>query len=188
MGRFVEGTEFVTESCCTCGIQFAMTTAFRKRKLKDRNTFFCPAGHPQHYTGKSEEQKLKERLERAEQEAARQVSEAALLRQQKNESERRYMRIRSRVSKGVCPCCNRTFQNLMRHMQTEHPDFTANQELRGVRMALGLTQSDLAKELGWSAEYVSLFERGQNKSSNFETAVSDWMNSLAGKSQGDDHE
>jgi hypothetical protein len=23
----------------------------------------------------------------------------------------------------VCPCCRRTFQNLMRHMQTQHPTF-----------------------------------------------------------------
>jgi hypothetical protein len=31
----------------------------------------------------------------------------------------------SRVSAGVCPCCNRTFQNVARHMKTKHPDIAA---------------------------------------------------------------
>jgi hypothetical protein len=25
----------------------------------------------------------------------------------------------------VCPCCNRSFQNLRRHMATKHPEFNA---------------------------------------------------------------
>lgn len=32
-------------------------------------------------------------------------------------------RIKRRVSAGVCPCCNRTFQCLARHMATKHPDY-----------------------------------------------------------------
>jgi hypothetical protein len=27
------------------------------------------------------------------------------------------------VANGVCPCCNRTFQNLARHMAGKHPDY-----------------------------------------------------------------
>lgn len=30
-------------------------------------------------------------------------------------------RIKNRVGNGVCPCCNRSFGNLHRHMQTKHP-------------------------------------------------------------------
>jgi len=32
-------------------------------------------------------------------------------------------RLKNRVAAGVCPCCNRTFQNLARHMDHQHPDF-----------------------------------------------------------------
>lgn len=39
-------------------------------------------------------------------------------------------RLRKRASAGVCPCCNRTFSQLARHMQTKHPTFIA-QEIAG---------------------------------------------------------
>lgn len=31
-------------------------------------------------------------------------------------------RLKNRAKAGVCPCCNRTFQNLARHMASQHPD------------------------------------------------------------------
>jgi hypothetical protein len=32
-------------------------------------------------------------------------------------------RIKNRIAAGVCPCCNRTFKNLARHMGNKHPDY-----------------------------------------------------------------
>lgn len=32
-------------------------------------------------------------------------------------------RIKNRIGNGVCPCCNRTFKNLARHMSGQHPDY-----------------------------------------------------------------
>lgn len=32
-------------------------------------------------------------------------------------------KVKNRVSKGVCPCCNRYFKNLHRHMENKHPDY-----------------------------------------------------------------
>jgi hypothetical protein len=40
--------------------------------------------------------------------------------QKKSEAELR--RIQKRTAAGVCPCCNRTFQQLARHMKTRHPE------------------------------------------------------------------
>lgn len=34
-------------------------------------------------------------------------------------------RTRNRIAAGVCPCCNRTFQNLADHMRTLHADYVA---------------------------------------------------------------
>lgn len=30
---------------------------------------------------------------------------------------------KNRIGKGVCPCCNRTFVELARHIATKHPDY-----------------------------------------------------------------
>jgi hypothetical protein len=32
-------------------------------------------------------------------------------------------RIKKRVAAGVCPCCNRSFKDLARHMAGQHPDY-----------------------------------------------------------------
>ncbi|MFB3077027.1 MAG: hypothetical protein ACE1Y4_03380 [Lysobacterales bacterium] len=32
-------------------------------------------------------------------------------------------RIKNRVARGVCPCCNRSFTNLHRHMESKHPNY-----------------------------------------------------------------
>ena len=37
-------------------------------------------------------------------------------------------RLKNRVQKGVCPCCNRYFAQLQRHMTTQHPNFAATAE------------------------------------------------------------
>lgn len=37
-------------------------------------------------------------------------------------------RLRNRIKAGVCPRCNRTFQNLQRHMAGQHPEFKPEAE------------------------------------------------------------
>jgi hypothetical protein len=34
-------------------------------------------------------------------------------------------KLRKRAAAGVCPCCNRTFLALQKHMAHKHPDFRA---------------------------------------------------------------
>lgn len=36
---------------------------------------------------------------------------------------RKALEIKKRVGNGVCPCCNRTFENLSRHMSCKHPEY-----------------------------------------------------------------
>lgn len=54
------------EYCCDCGMPFAMTADFQKRRRDDHGSFYCPAGHSQHYTGKTEAEKQRERADRLE--------------------------------------------------------------------------------------------------------------------------
>ena len=175
MSQFVSNQWFEVEECCNCGMQFAMTVDFRNRRLKDRKSFYCPAGHKQYYSGKTKEQRLKEELTQANRRADQHRQEAFEQRQRTASISRSYSRVRERVRNGVCPCCNRTFDNLARHMATKHPDYGTNQQLRTMRLAYGLTQTQLAEEVGISANYVSLYERGMELPRSGQSVLEQWI-------------
>jgi hypothetical protein len=42
-------------------------------------------------------------------------------RRQLSASRGQVTKIKNRVGNGVCPCCDRSFTNLRRHMSTQHP-------------------------------------------------------------------
>lgn len=88
------------------------------------------------WRGETDNMKLKRQLEAAEREKQR-LRDAALYQQErKNEAlaEAEHFRksrdgmkgalrkLKLRVGRGVCPCCNRTFADLARHMQSKHPE------------------------------------------------------------------
>ncbi len=52
---------FKSITCCHigCHISFAMSLDFYNQRLKDRNYFYCPNGHSQHFIDQTEEQKLR---------------------------------------------------------------------------------------------------------------------------------
>jgi len=161
MSVFSDNVLFGVEHCCNCGIAFAMPKDFQDRRRNDRAYFYCPSGHAQHYTGKTEAQKLKEELERKNQ-----MLDAASARANRSELEREriakaHKKMRVRVMNGVCPCCNRTFQNLMAHMKSEHPGFSDTKTLFVLRTAFGMTQAAVGSEAGVIAPYVCLYEKGK---------------------------
>jgi hypothetical protein len=93
---------------------------------------FCPMGHTW-VCGKTEAQILRDKLDREKAARAHERSQAdqrqAELRDQRDAAERSarghkgaHTRTKNRVRRGVCPCCNRHFENLQRHMDTKHPD------------------------------------------------------------------
>lgn len=186
MSNYVDGIEFVTEICCNCGMPWAMTADFRKRRLKDRADFYCPAGHQQHYVGKSEEQKLRDELERKQRALESEQGRAIKLQSERDDIARAHKRMRDRVRNGVCPCCNRTFQNLLRHMQTEHPDFTEAKSLKVLRTAYGMTQKAVADEAGVATVYISLHENGKQVPGWAESRIDAWLgrNGTDGDSHG----
>jgi hypothetical protein len=113
-----------------CGVQFAIPHQMHATIKARGGTFYCPRGHLLGL-GKSDTEKLREELEKerrrtefeknrresAEREEKRQRHSAATARGKlKAQSDR--------VKAGVCPCCNRTFQQLARHMKSQHPDWS----------------------------------------------------------------
>lgn len=118
------GTLVVIE-CYKCHIYFAMPRDLNDRALRDHDiAFFCPLGHSQGYIGKTAEQRAKERADRAE-------ATERHLRDQLQAAERSkaalkgvVTRTKRRIGRGTCPCCNRHFANVERHMGTQHPDYS----------------------------------------------------------------
>lgn len=49
-------------------------------------------------------------------------------------AERKLAKANRRASAGACPCCQRSFSNMARHMKTKHPDFIAESTENVVRL------------------------------------------------------
>ena len=123
----------VTLECDECGVRFAMTQEFYDKRRRDHKIFYCPSGHRRYFSGPSEEEKLRKELinanNRSDYYKGEYNEQRAIIRQKdrqvaahKGVSNRRKKQL-DRVSKGVCPCCKRSFKNLHRHMKGQHPDF-----------------------------------------------------------------
>lgn len=117
MTTFV-GLSFEIVECCACGVKFGMPTSLDKKLRENRRDFYCPNGHKQHYVAETEAEKLRKELRRKEQELADQVQAKLNAQNALNKAQKKL----KRVSNGVCPCCNRSFVNLQRHMKTKHPE------------------------------------------------------------------
>jgi len=120
--------------CWNCGVTIVMPEHMYNTRRNDHQSFYCVNGHSGAFKGKSEaERKLeaaeqslanqKARLEWAEAEAKRAKEAQAAAERKASAAKGEVTKIKNRVGNGVCPCCNRTFQNLMRHMKTKHPKF-----------------------------------------------------------------
>ena len=121
--------------CADCGIRFGVPESYLARRRDDGDSFYCPNGHSlsYHETNLDRERKKRERAERlieSERSNARFWKERARSEERsktaiKGHLTRRKKELR-RVNAGICPCCNREFQNLKRHMKGQHPEYIEN--------------------------------------------------------------
>ncbi len=124
----IERVTLVTVSCAQCGIVFAVPDHFDQVKRQHGSTFYCPSRHPLVYKSENDELKRKvAQLQARNTHLADQRDAADRDRETARRSAAAYRgqvtRIRKRVGNGVCPCCNRTFANVARHMASRHPDY-----------------------------------------------------------------
>lgn len=175
MATFAENTWFHTMACGKCGVPFALSNDFRDERIKDQKTFYCPNGCARAYNGPSEADKLRQELERKAQMLDAAQIRAGVAEVERQQIAKAHQKMRARVMNGVCPCCNRTFQNLMNHMRSEHPDFDSTKTLSVVRQAFGMTQSAVAREAGVNASHVSVYERGGAVASYAKVRLDDWL-------------
>lgn len=130
MATVAISTTLETETCCACGMLFAMPGEIQRLRRRDHDWFYCPAGHSQHYAAESDVAKAERLLREEQQKLARerqqhdQTKARARDAEEKAESAiKKNLRHRKRAANGVCPCCKRSFTALARHMKTKHPTY-----------------------------------------------------------------
>ena len=125
---------FHPQTCCHpgCNVAFALPVALDDELRRTHDWFYCPRGHRQHYSGKSEAEKLRDELAAAQRETERarasRDEEARIRRgveRQLSATRGVVTRTKRRVGHGVCPCCKRTFSALARHMESKHPGYAS---------------------------------------------------------------
>ena len=123
---------FDQETCYKCKEPFGITPETRAVFLRTHQTFYCPHGHSQAYIeGPTEADKLRQERDRLKQNAAflqDQLKEAKDRAEHERHRANGYKghatKITKRAKAGICPCCNRHFTALERHMATKHPEFS----------------------------------------------------------------
>ena len=121
---FEVATAYIAIECGGCGTPFAMSRSFYDQRRKDHKGWYCPSGCRRYYSSESKEEQLRRErdTEREENNGLRyridhaNRSRAALKGQ--------VTKIKRRVGNGVCPCCQRQFQDLKRHMHSQHRNWS----------------------------------------------------------------
>lgn len=122
-------TTTLVVTSCWCGINLAIPSSLERAARDNQTNVYCPLGHTFVY-GKNEKERLEAQLEAERRRAGRLAAERDQARQETITQKGRATRFRNdrdrlktRAAAGVCPCCNRTFQQLARHMAKQHPGF-----------------------------------------------------------------
>lgn len=115
-----------------CGHVIYLPSHNLKIYRRNHETFYCSVcGKGQSFGGKSDIEQLRATLVTVEDQRDTARKNLNLQREKTRQRTRQLSaqkgvttRIKNRISNGVCPCCKRTFTNLLRHMKGQHPDYT----------------------------------------------------------------
>ena len=119
--------------CGSCAMSFAVPAAFYRNCRDEGQSFRCPNPRclwPTQSYKKTTNAALQEQLDSAKRRAAFEIK-SRIGAQRREEHQRRrastykghLTRTKKRISAGLCPRCDRTFENLSHHMHTTHPDY-----------------------------------------------------------------
>lgn len=108
--------------CWVCGVPFALSAQFASAMRRDGTGFKCPRGCGLRF-GEGELVVARRQLADAQRELDAERQRAYTNHVAREKAERELKRVKKRVSGGACPCCQRSFTNLGRHMATKHPEF-----------------------------------------------------------------
>lgn len=130
MTRLTYTTELVVITCW-CGMPHAVPAALRDFQQREHDegrghSVYCPLGHQHQPAGKGKVELLQERLDRDRNERIRIQAELDQEKASHRSTKGQLTKTKKRVAGGACPCCNRTFVDVARHMKTKHPGYAAD--------------------------------------------------------------
>jgi ssDNA-binding Zn-finger/Zn-ribbon topoisomerase 1 len=115
---------------CSCGGVYAISKRIMDLARERGGSWHCPYCQGLVSFNETEVKRLQKELEaeRARKQAA--LERANRLNEELGKTEIQLKRTKTilknhktRTANGVCPCCNRAFVQLQRHMETKHPDY-----------------------------------------------------------------
>lgn len=115
-------TEELVTHACWCGINHAIPRNLDRQAREKGTAVYCPLGH-KWIIGETENDRLQKRL--AALEGNLKYERERLEREQRSHAATKgqLTKERKRTAAGMCPCCQRSFVQLARHMKNQHPDF-----------------------------------------------------------------
>lgn len=126
-------SELYRMQCGVCGIEYAIPEKMAQHAQNEGGFHHCPNGHSWGWPKDgSRVEKLRRERDRLQQRQAYLEERAETAERSAAAFKGQITKLKKRASAGVCPCCNRTFQNLQRHMKTQHPDFAEKPNLKVV--------------------------------------------------------
>ena len=114
---------------CWCGMTYAIPRELYRHMLGKRNNnlrqpdVYCPLGHTWIISGESELDKELRNVARLERQLANRDEDLRSERASHAATKGALTKTQKRVRGGACPCCNRSFVQLARHIATKHPGF-----------------------------------------------------------------
>lgn len=135
-------TTFEYFTCPECGIQTGCDQSYMARLRERKKSFFCLNGHSLSFNPQGDDA-IKSKLALVEKQLLAKTRQLEMSEAETEEARRRsdalakslastkstLERTKKRAAAGVCPCCNRSFEVLHRHMQSQHPDYVAKEEI-----------------------------------------------------------
>ena len=121
-------TDTLVVVTCWCGINHAVPADlrdFQQRQFdngEEQRGIYCPLGHQHIKAGTGKAKRLQRDLERSEARASERLAELETERRRHSATKGQLTKVKKRIGKGVCPCCNRHFTNVERHMERQHPE------------------------------------------------------------------
>ena len=120
---FAVSVKLTVINCHQCGGSYALNERYRLERQQKGGSWHCPYCGVASCYRESDNAKLQKEL--AQERAKHDQTRAELEHQAKvaKQVKAAHDRTVKRVKNGVCPCCNRTFCNVQRHMKSKHPEY-----------------------------------------------------------------
>lgn len=124
-------TEMSRFHCHGCGLPYQVSTLETERRTNSGvgwNCPYCRVGtiltretETQKYRRLAEQAQRERDMARTARDRARDERDTA--ERQRNAQKAAKTRVMNRIKRGECPCCGKTFADLHKHMETQHPTY-----------------------------------------------------------------